>query len=420
MQRKKVLQRAFAASLTAAMCITSLPSAGLEAVWAKGVAAEREDASIVYFVDCGDYLVSTVNDGEQFGTHNSVTDQVYGEDPATGYQWGIVDVEEELTGNDKTNGTAPEGKGIATANTWAYERLDNAKTDYPTERTFRYSKNLYEKGYDERYVDYAFELEAGSYEITVGCSNVWNCAGSPVITTEVSGTKTVLQEGFSVPGGGTASATGTVTLTEDAKLTLDVRGTGAANLCACVSSILIKSVKTGETEDEKKVRKDKEALTLAESVKEDITLPTTGENGSSIKWTSSDDAVISSAGKVTRPTDGKNVKVTLTATITSGEVSDTAEFEVEVIAEKVPAPVDRDDNRIVYFVDCGDYIVSTVSKGDQFGTHNSVTDQAYGEDEVTGYKWGIVDGEELVGNGSRKNGTAPSGKGVFTANTWAY
>ena len=35
------------------------------------------------------------------------------------------------------------------------------------------------------------------------------------------------------------------------------------------------------------------------------------------------------------------------------------EFEVEVIAEKVPAPVDRDDNRIVYFVDCGDYIVST-------------------------------------------------------------
>ena len=102
MKRKKVLQRAFAASLTAAMCITSLPSAGLEAVWAKGVAAEREDASIVYFVDCGDYVVSTVNDGEQFGTHNSVTDQVYGEDPATGYQWGIVDVEEELTGNGRT------------------------------------------------------------------------------------------------------------------------------------------------------------------------------------------------------------------------------------------------------------------------------------------------------------------------------
>ena len=180
MQRKKVLQRAFAASLTAAMCITSLPSAGLEAVWAKGVAAEREDASIVYFVDCGDYVVGTVNDGEQLGTHNSVTDQVYGKDPATGYQWGIVDVEEELTGNDRTNGTAPEGKGIATANTWAMEQLGDANKDYPTADSFRYSKNFYEKGYDERYVDYAFELEAGSYEITVGCNNTWGCADSPV------------------------------------------------------------------------------------------------------------------------------------------------------------------------------------------------------------------------------------------------
>ena len=231
MQRKKVLQRAFAASLTAAMCITSLPSAGLEAVWAKGVAAEREDASIVYFVDCGDYVVGTVNDGEQLGTHNSVTDQVYGEDPTTGYQWGIVDVEEELVGNgSRKNGTAPEGKGIATANTWAMEQLGDANKDYPAENTFRYSKNFSEKGIEERYVDYAFELEAGSYEITVGCSNVWRCADSPVITTEVSGTKTVLQEGFSVPDGGTASATGTVTLTEDAELTLDVRGTGADNL----------------------------------------------------------------------------------------------------------------------------------------------------------------------------------------------
>ena len=420
MQRKKVLQRAFAASLTAAMCITSLPSAGLEAVWAKGVAAEREDASIVYFVDCGDYVVSTVNEGEQLGTHNSVTDQVYGEDPVTGYQWGIVDTEEELTGKDVVNGTAPEGKGVATANTWAMEWLGDANKDHPTADSFRYSKNFAEKGYDERYVDYAFELEAGSYEITVGCNNTWRCADSPVITTEVSGTKAVLQEDFSVPDGGTASATGTVTLTEDAKLTLDVRGTGTDNLCACVSSILIKSIKTGETEDEKNVRKDKEALTVVSSTKEDITLPVTGENGSSITWKSSDDAVLSVAGKVTRPTDGKNVKVTLTATITSGTVSDTREFTVEVIAEKVPTPAEREDARIVYFVDCGDYVVSTVSGGDQLGTHNSVTDQVYGEDEVTGYQWGIVDGEELIGNGKVKNPPAISGKGVSTANTWAF
>ena len=74
---------------------------------------------------------------DRLGTHNSVTDQVYGKDPATGYHWGIVDVEEELTGNDRTNGTAPEGKGIATANTWAMEQLGDANKDYPTADSFR-------------------------------------------------------------------------------------------------------------------------------------------------------------------------------------------------------------------------------------------------------------------------------------------
>ena len=61
------------------------------AVKAAGSAADREDSSIVYFVDCGDYNVNTVSEGDQLGTHNSVTDQIYKEDPVTGYKWGIDD-----------------------------------------------------------------------------------------------------------------------------------------------------------------------------------------------------------------------------------------------------------------------------------------------------------------------------------------
>ena len=175
MQRKKVLQRAFAASLTAAMCITSLPSAGLEAVWAKGVAAEREDASIVYFVDCGDYVVGTVNDGEQLGTHNSVTDQAYGEDEVTGYKWGIVDGEELVGNGSRKNGTAPSGMGVFTANTWAYEQ-NTANTDYEKTSSNRYTKNFWEKGIDERFLQYKFQLEDGKYEVYVCCSDPWGCS----------------------------------------------------------------------------------------------------------------------------------------------------------------------------------------------------------------------------------------------------
>ena len=41
-------------------------------------------------------------------------------------------------------------------------------------------------------------------------------------------------------------------------------------------------------------------------------------------------------------------------------------------------------------VDCGDHGVSTVTKGDDFGRNNSVTDQIYGKDAETGYSWGAV------------------------------
>ena len=84
------VKRAAASCIVVAMCVTSLPTAGLGAVEA-ATPAERPDPSIVYYVDCGDFVVNTAGDGEQFGTHNSVTDQAYGEDPETGYQWGIVD-----------------------------------------------------------------------------------------------------------------------------------------------------------------------------------------------------------------------------------------------------------------------------------------------------------------------------------------
>lgn len=49
------------------------------------------------------------------------------------------------------------------------------------------------------------------------------------------------------------------------------------------------------------------------------------------------------------------------------------------------------DPTILYFVDCGDIDPETINKGDKYGIYNSVTEQFYSADSVTGYKWGVVD-----------------------------
>ncbi len=49
------------------------------------------------------------------------------------------------------------------------------------------------------------------------------------------------------------------------------------------------------------------------------------------------------------------------------------------------------DPQLLYFVDCGDIDPTTINEGDKYGLYNSVTEQFYQEDAVTGYAWGIVD-----------------------------
>ena len=417
-ERFRFLKKTTAGLLAAAMCITSVPSGSFNTVMA-ATPENRQDPSIVYYVDCGDYVVNTAGEGEQFGTHNSVTDQVYGEDLQTGYKWGIVDVNYEYTGNNVKNPVTPDNGAVYTPNTWAFEQLETGKIDYPKTTTNRYSKNFTEKGIAERFVDYAFELEEGTYEVTVGCVNPWGVSNSPVVKALLEKEKSEIklsENNFSVPNKGTAEAEGIVTVPQGGdKLTVDVRGTTDANKCVNVAYILIRSVKAGETEDERKVRKDLETLKLPERVTGNMDLPSKGENGSAITWKSSNTSIITDEGKVTIPETGQEVNVTLEATVSYGTAKpQKKEFTIKV-AKKKYQPIDREDNYVVYFVDCGDYVLDTVSKGDQFGTHNSVTDQVYGEDPKTGYQWGIVDTvSNPLKNDSHKKG------GAFTDNTWPY
>lgn len=91
---------------------------------------------------------------------------------------------------------------------------------------------------------------------------------------------------------------------------------------------------TATQAEQQVVSSDKSALNLssidADSVKSNITLPSSGNSGSTITWASSDTTVVANDGSVTQPTSDK--AITLTATITKGSTSDTKVFSIIVKA----------------------------------------------------------------------------------------
>ncbi|KRE52255.1 immunoglobulin-like domain-containing protein [Paenibacillus sp. Soil724D2] len=90
--------------------------------------------------------------------------------------------------------------------------------------------------------------------------------------------------------------------------------------------------------DAQRVTADKAALAItfgtsdsASSVKNNIALPVSGPNGSNVIWVSSNTAVISNSGVVTRPTAASgDTAVIMTAVITSGGYAETKAFVLTV------------------------------------------------------------------------------------------
>lgn len=336
MKQTKVLcfiKKAAAGCLTAAMCATSLPTGGLQSVEAAGTPAERNDPSIVYFVDCGDYKVDTVSDGDQLGTHNSVTDQAYGEDPVTGYKWGIVDTVSTPLKNGIAKKDNVEVGGVSTDNTWPYE-FNTANADVSKTVSNRYTKNQSESGMDPRLIDYKFELENGKYEVTVCCIDPWGVSKSPnAYLNYGKDSQVIVKEGMEASAQKPEKKAVEVT---DEELTVNLRGTGSDNAAINVAYILITTYTEPSQDDAKKnVSKDYAALTLSDiEITSDITLPSEGENETTITWSSSNEAVISDAGKVTRPKAGMaDIPVTMTATVSYGSFSMMKKFQVKVLAE---------------------------------------------------------------------------------------
>ena len=86
-----------------------------------------------------------------------------------------------------------------------------------------------------------------------------------------------------------------------------------------------------DVNDEDMVNQAAEELSMPVGTLQDLTLPTEGTNATTITWTSSNEAIIATTGKVTRPSE--DTIVTLTATISRGSVSVKKDFDVRVIAD---------------------------------------------------------------------------------------
>lgn len=318
-RRIAVYRRATVIAVSAAMAVSGL------AVPADVSAKEldRENNSIVYAVDCGDINPETAPDDGPLGTHNSVTDQVYGEDQESGYKWGLKDTVSSPLKNGNPNLSA---NAVVTDWTWPYEFTTSDQKSKTG--TNRYTKEQFEKGIETRYLDYAFELENGDYYLEVGFTDPWGCSSSPTLyVNKDKSDEKVFSKDINVAEN-SGVVTGTVTVT-DGELTVNARGTGDANKAINMTYITIK--KAG---DDAMVQNDADELNIkTDGVTSDLTLPSEGNGGSKITWESGNEAVITKEGKVTRPASGEeDVKVTLTATIQKGEASLTKKFEVTVKA----------------------------------------------------------------------------------------
>ncbi len=206
------------------------PSAALHTYFKTVKIAKTHDASLAYFVDCGDYNVNTLSAGDKFGLCNSVTEQAYGTDPLTGMMWGVWD---EATADTWDGGVPVEGS-VATNSTWAQENQNPPVDDGAAKtQTNRYTKNQFEKGWQTLKIAYKFELADGTYRVELYFANPWNCSGH--VDVSANGTK-VLND---VATGSAVTCTVTVTGGELLLEFTNPVNTAANDLCINIGYIKI-------------------------------------------------------------------------------------------------------------------------------------------------------------------------------------
>lgn len=112
-----------------------------------GKARRPVDPALLYYVDAGDGLPETLEEGELFGTMNGVKDQPYGKDPVTGRTWGF---------------DTPTGPGNSYAEDNGPSPMESVRTD--------------ESGLEGEGLIYRFAVPNGNYLVELGFLDFWTNA----------------------------------------------------------------------------------------------------------------------------------------------------------------------------------------------------------------------------------------------------
>lgn len=315
--------------------------------------------NFVYEVHCANSL-ATADDG----LVNSVYDKVFGADPTTGKQWGYVNDGEYATGQYWENN----------ADKWEGVRCSNEGL----------SKILYK-----------FELDAGTYNLSLGFRDHWGV--SRLMQLSVDGV--MLDNALNNGGGAETVKNYTFTVTESKVVEVLLYETTGAG--ANLHWLTIGTAGTPADNDLLQALAGNGFVELSWSSAYGATAYEVAYGTESGKYTDSItiDGLTVRLGKLTN-----NVKYFFA--VRGVNETGNGGYSNEIAC----TPVEVADAKVLYYVDSG--TKGLVRLGDKMGTCQSVEDQHYGKDSVTGKTWGYTtDGTEwLSGNPMPENS-------VLVANT---
>lgn len=337
-----------------------------------------------YFVDCGDNHPNTLPAGEKFGARNSVTEQVYGMDQITGYNWGVVTTEEDP---QIPQPIFSGGTGVWTKYTYPERWNQDDKSD----KNGSYRQTWGQEELKPKYIRYAFELDPGTYDITIGFQSFWGDKGE----------RKIIANGVQLGDGVTLSQTSdydkvvrSVTIPENGnKLSLSIEKEDG--------NIWVNYIKIETAGEFGELAEIKELYQQVKDVQNDEQDPY--YNGS---WDAFTKALETAKGYAELDSISRSQQ----------DAVDTAKSALEKAYNGLRKQKDVIDTSLLYFVDCGDHGVYTLTGDDQFGRFNTKTDQIYGLDAETGKYWGVNDP-----NGNENGGVGlTNDEGVYTSFTSAH
>ncbi|OMF29786.1 hypothetical protein BK133_17465 [Paenibacillus sp. FSL H8-0548] len=308
----------------------------------------KVEKELLYYVDAGDSSKTTLEEGEEFGVRNTVEDQSYQQDPTTGYKWGYI---------------ADEGK------TWANEN----ETKWESVR--QYDGDTNGNG-----LSYQFEVPNGKYKLELGFDDPWDDANR-MMKVNVEGEDVLVDY---VIGQGRDIKRIVDVEVSDGELNVKIIKSGNSKPMISWIAVYydqgtsgiptIKSIKSGENQA---------TLYFDETINASYQI----EYGTAAGQYTHSVVVPGNLSQYT--VSGLDNNVTYHFVMKTIRVDHVSEASQELTAK----PTGSSDPNVYYYVDAGAQIIQD---GVLIGIKQSLADQPFGKDSVTGFSWGYIADDDLT------------------------